>query len=103
MFYLYLGGPEFLKGLESNYTFGSNVTPVLNFTLHGVPAPNVTWLHKDYAGYVSHEKNDSYIYKYSVQLPKLTQKTCGRQLVLKASGYNMTGRTTTVFVTDCKY
>ena len=93
-----------MKGLESNYTFGSNVTPVVNFTLCGVPAPNVTWwLHKDYTGYVSREKIDSYIYEYSIQLPKLTQKTCGRQLVLKATGYNMTERTSTAFVTDCKY
>ena len=101
---LYLGGPEFLKGLKSSYTFGSNITPVITFTLHGVPAPNVTWwLHKDYAGNASREQRDSYTYKYSIQLPKLTQKTCGRQLVLKASGYNVTERTTTVFVTNCKY
>ena len=93
-----------MKRLESNYTFGSNVTPVVNFTLRGVPAPNVTWwLHKNYAGYISREQIDSYMYEYSIQLPKLTQKTCGRQLVLKASGYNKSERTTTVFVTDCKY
>ena len=93
-----------MKGLKSSYTFGSNITPVVNFTLLGVPAPSVSWwLHEDYAGYVSGEKIDSYIYKYSIQLPKLTQRTCGRQLVLKAIGYNMTERTTTVFVTDCKY
>ena len=93
-----------MKGLESNYTFGSNVTPVISFTLRGVPAPNVTWLlHKDYAGNASREQSDSYTYEYSIQLPKLTQKTCGRQLVMKVSGYNMAERTTTVFVTKCKY
>ena len=96
--------PEFLKGLDYSYTFGSNVTPVINFTLRGEPAPNVTWqLHEDDAGNATREQSDSYKYEYSIQLPKLTQKTCGRQLVLKASGYNMTERITTVFVTDCKY
>ena len=93
-----------MKGLESNYTFGSNVTPVISFTLRGVPAPSVTWLfHKDSAGNASREQSDSYTYEHSIQLPKLTQKTCGRQLVLKASGYNITERIATVFVTDCKY
>ena len=101
---MYLGGPEFLKGLESNYTFDSNATPVINFTLRGIPAPNVTWwLHKDYTGNASREQSDSYTNKYLIQLPKLTQKTCGRQLVLKASGHNMTERTATMFVADCKY
>ena len=101
---MYLGGPEFLKGLKSSYTFGSNVTPVIHFTLNGVPAPNVTWwLHEDYAGNASGEQVDSYTYQYSIQLPKLSQKTCGRQLVLKVSGYNITERTTTVFVTNCNY
>ena len=101
---MYLGGPEFLKGLECSYTFGSNVTPVINFTLNGVPAPNVTWwFHKDYAGNALSEQSDSYKYELSIQLPKLTQKTCGRQLVLRASGYYTTERTATVFVTDCKY
>ena len=101
---MYLGGPEFLKGLDSNYTFGSNVTPVINVTLCGIPAPNVTWLlHTDYAGNASREESDRYTYEYSMRLPKLTQKTCGRQLVLNVSGYNMTERTTTVFVTECKY
>ena len=101
---MYLGGPEFLKGLESEYTFRSNVTPVINFTLHGVPAPNVTWmLHEDDAGKTTREQIYIYKYKYSIQLPKLTQKTCGRQLVLKAIGYNITERRITVFVTDCKY
>ena len=93
-----------MKGLGYNYTFDSSVTPVINFALRGVPAPNVTWLlHKDYAGNASREKSDSYTYKYSMQLPKLTQKTCGRQLVLNVSGYIMTERTATLFVTECKY
>ena len=93
-----------MKGLESKYTFGSNVSPLINFTLRGEPAPKVTWrLHKDDAGNAAREQSDSYTYEYSIQLPKLTQQTCGRQLVLKASGYNMIERTTTVFVTDCKY
>ena len=101
---MYLGGPEYLKGLNSSYTFGSNVTPLINFTLNGVPVPSVTWqLPKDYAGNASREQRDSSTYKYSIQLPKLTQKTCGRQLVLKASGYNIRERTATVFVTNCNY
>ena len=40
---------------------------MVDFTLCGVPAPNVTWwLYEEYAGYVSREKIDSYIYKYSI-------------------------------------
>ena len=99
-----MGRPEFLKGLKSSYTFGSNATSVIKFTLNSVPASNGSWwLPKDYAGNASREKRDSYTYKYSIQLPKLMQKMCGRQLVLNTSGYNITERTTTVFAKDCKY
>ena len=90
--------------MQSNYTFGSNVTQVINFTMRGVPAPNVTWtFHVVNADYGTREPIDSYIYKYSIQLPNLTQKTCGRKLVVKAIGHNITEGETKVFVTDCKY
>ena len=55
------------------------------------------------AGNVTREPIDSYIYKYSIHLPKLTQKTCGRKLVVNAIGNNITEEETKVFVTDCKY
>ena len=93
-----------MNGLQPNYTFGSNVTPVINFALLGVPAPNVTWtFHVVAAGNATREPIDSYIYKYSIHLPKLTQKTCGRKLMVKAIGHNITEEETKVFVIDCKY
>ena len=93
-----------MKDLQSNYSFGSNVTPVINFTLRGVPAPVVTWkLHMEDAGNATREPIDSFTYKYSIELPNITQKTCGRELVLTAIGNITKDRKTKVFVTDCKY
>ena len=93
-----------MKGLQPNYYFGSNDTPVIDFILRGVPAPNVTWkFHVDAVGNATPEPIDSYIYKYLIELPNLKQETCGRELVLKAIGHNVTERKTKVFLTDCKY
>ena len=62
---------------------------MIDFTLHGVLAPN--------AGKASWEQSDSYKYKHLLQLPKLMKKTCRRQLVPKANKYNITERTAKVF------
>ena len=100
-----LGGPEFCNGdLHSNFTFGNGVHPVINVTLCGVPAPVVQWrLHDGANDLAKMIKLNNYTYGYLMQLAKLTQKTCGRDLILKAIGYNVTERKSKVFLSSCKY
>lgn len=47
---------------------------------------------------------NSFTYNYTVQLPKLTQKTCGKELTITATGFNDTQITITkIFLENCKY
>ena len=102
---LYLGGPEFCKeDLQSSYSFG-NVTPLINVTICGVPAPTLQW--RFHNGVVTDADrkagSNSYTYEYLIQLPRITQRTCGRELWLNATGYNTTVIRSRVFSTSCKY
>ena len=47
-------------------------------------------------------KINSYTYKYLIELPQLTQRVCGRELVVNASG-NKIKEKRLVFLTNCKY
>ena len=78
--------------------------PVINITLCGVPAPVVQWRLHDGANYLAEmSRLNNYTYEYSMQLAKLTQKTCGRKLILKATGYTVTERKSKVFLSSCEY
>ena len=101
---LYLGGPEFcIDDLRSSYTFGRNVHPLINLTLCGVPPPYVTWRFHEEGGNATSEFINSYTYKHFIQLPQLTQETCGRDLVLNVTGYNSTEKRLRLFLDSCKY
>ena len=91
--------------MQSNYTFSNEtVTPVFNVTLCGVPTPNVTWKFHDGDVVTAIPKGiNSYKYSYLIKLPKLGQKTCGRELLLSATGHNTTTRRRKVFLDSCKY
>ena len=105
MGFFYLGGPEFCSGdLHSNFTFGNVAHPVINITLCGVPAPVVQWmLHDGAINLAEMSRLNNYTYVYSMQMAKLTQKTCGRNIILKATGYNVTERKSKVFLSSCEY
>ena len=85
---VYLGGPEFCeKSLQPNYTLSSNVSPVMKVVLCGVPAPILHWRFKDGSSVMAMRQSiNSYTYEFLINLPKLTQKTCERDLTLIATG-----------------
>ena len=100
---IYLGGPEFCeKDLKSNYTFGIDVTPVINVTLCGVPAPVVRWRFHGGANAVATRKEiNSHTYQYMIQLPNVTQKLCGREITLNFIGKATLERKLHVLLSKC--
>ena len=69
----------------------------------GVPAPIVRWRFND--GPIAVATRDAinfYTYQYLVQLPKLTQKSCGGELTLNASGIIVIERKICVFLEKCE-
>ena len=89
--------------LQSSYTFGRNVHPLINLTLCGVPPPNVTWSYHEEGGNAIRESVNSSTHKYLIRLLQLTQKTCGRDLVLNATGHNSMEKRLPLFLDSCKY
>ena len=90
--------------MQSNYTFGNNVPQVVNVTLCGVPAPILTWSFNDgNLKVASRIKKNSSVYEYEIQLPQLKQETCGRELMLNATGFETIKRSRRVYLTYCKY
>ena len=101
---LYLGGPVFCEGnLQSSDTFGTNVSPLINLTLCGVPPPNVTWSFHGKDGIAERAFVENYKYEYSISLQPLTQETCGRELGLNLIGHNSTKKRLQLFLDSCKY
>ena len=102
MFLLYLGGPEFCQeDLQSNYTFGNNNSQVINVILCGVPAPVVHWKYPNGDNFAAkRELINAYTYKYMP--PKVTQKSCGRELTFHAKGKATLERKLLVFLAKCK-
>ena len=101
---LNLGGPEFCKGNpQSRHNFSENVTPVINVTLCGVPAPILLWNFNDgVAENATRKAINYYTFEYSMQLPELTQETCGRKLALTATGNESIKEELLVFLDSCK-
>ena len=90
--------------MQFNYTFNLTVNQVIDVTLCGVPVPNVTWRFPDgNFNYVTPKPIDSYKYEYTIKLPTLGQRTCGRDLMLKATGNSTIEASVKVFWTSCKY
>ena len=89
--------------LESHYTFGINVSPVISATLCGVPPPTVYWrFHDGPRTVATREEITKYTYKYLIQLPKMNLKTCGRDLTFHATGNTLIVRKRQLFLTKCK-
>lgn len=102
---LHLGRPEFCQGsLPSNLTFDDNSSPRINIVLCGTPQPT---LEGEFIGQKLNIFNmtiDSYTHNYTLQLPKLTQISCGKELKVRAIGNDgVIADETKVFVKNCKY
>lgn len=95
---LSLGEPIFCEKIpETSYTFVEDETPILSFRLCGVPEPIVTWkfieeisnkVLPSESAPVNNAKGKlaSYAYQYSVPLPLMRRKNCGKMLLLSTSG-----------------
>lgn len=102
---LYVGGPDHCKGrFPSNFTFDDGISPRINIILCGVPQPVVQ------AHFIGQKLDivnvtiNSYTHNFTLQLPQLTQTTCGRELTVKATGFNGTlTDETKIFLRNCKY
>ena len=102
---LYLGGPELCQGgFPSNFTFDDNISPRIVITLCGVPQPLVEAELGGQKLDVIDTTSNNYTHNFTLVLPLLTQKICGRELQIKASGYNGTlTDKTKIFLRNCKY
>ena len=102
---MYLGAPEFCQGgFPSNFTFDDNSSPTLNTILCGVPQPKVQAEFNGQKVIVIKATVNSYTHIFTLALPLLTQRVCGKELTVTAMGYNGTLTTkTTIFLKDCKY
>lgn len=102
---LHLGGPEFCQGsLPSNFTFDDNSSPRINIVLCGIPQPTVEGEFFGQKLNVFNMTIDSYTHNYTLQLPRLTQISCGKELTVRAIGYYaVIADKTKVFVKNCKY
>lgn len=90
--------------MKSNYTFGIDVFPVINMTLCGVPAPVVRWKFHDGANAVAtREAINSHTYKYTMHLPIIAQKLCGKVLTLNVTGRATLERKLRVFLSKCMF
>ena len=103
---LYLGGPEFCQGgFPSNFIFDDNSSHRIIITLCGVPQPEVQ---AEFNGQkvvkVINATVNSYTHIFILELPLLTQRVCGKELTVTATGYNGTlTNKTKIFLKDCKY
>ena len=102
---LHLGRPEFCQGnLPSNFTFDDNSSPRINVVLCGTPQPTVEGEFVGQKLNIVYMTIDSYTHNYTLQLPRLTQISCGKELIVRAIGNNGTiADETKVFVKNCKY
>ena len=101
---LYLGGPELCQGgFPSNFTFDDNSSPKINITYCGVPQPKVN------AEFIGEKLNvvnttvNSYTHDYTLELPRLDQTVCGKELTATATGHNGTiTDKIKIFLKNCK-
>ena len=102
---LHIGGPEFCwSDFPSNYTVDDNTSLKIGIVLCGVPQPKVQAEFIGQALKVADATINSYTHYYTLEVPRLTQIECGKELTVTASGNNNTLTfNTTIFVTNCKY
>ena len=102
---LFLGGPELCQGnFQSNYTFDDNSSPIINVTLCGIPRPVVQVIFIDEKLDVLNTTVNTYTHIYALQIPRLSQRTCGKELTVIATGHNgILTKKTKIFIGSCKY
>ena len=102
---LHLGRPEFCHGsLPSNFTFDDNSSPRVSIVLCGIPQPTVEGVFIGQNLNTLNKTIDSYTHNYTLQLPRLTQISCGKELAVRAIGNSsVIAVETKVFLKNCKY
>ena len=102
---LHLGGPELCQdSFPSNLTFEENSSPKISLTLCGVPQPVVQGEFNGETLIVVNTSVNSYTHNYTLQLPQLTQRACGKELTVKTTGHNGSLiKKTRIFLNNCKY
>ena len=102
---LYLGGPQlFQGGLPAYYSFDDNSSPKINIIVFGVPQPIVEGEFIYQKLNVLNKSINTYTHNFTLELPQMTQKACGKELTVIATGYNGTLiEKIKVFVENCKY
>ena len=103
---LHLGGSVFCQGqsLPSNFTFDDYSSPRISIVLCGTPQPTVEGEFIGQKLNILNKTIDSYTHNYTLQLPRLTQISCGKELTVTAIGCNgVIANKTKVFVKNCKY
>ena len=102
---MHLGGPELCQDcFPSNFTFDENSSPRINVTIYGAPQPKVQ---AEFNGQVINVRNETlntYTHNFTLELPRLTQAACGKELKMTITGNNRTlTNKTKIFPKDCKY
>ena len=94
--------------MPNNDTFDDSSSPRINITLCGVPPPIVVGEFLGLNLTVRSTEVNSYTHNYTLELPPLTQRVCGKELTLTATvtatryNGNLT-RKMKIFVKNCKY
>lgn len=86
-------------------TFDDNSSLKINLIVCGVPRPVVEG---KFIGKTLNAQNatvNSFTTNYTLELPQLTQTTCGKELTITATGLNDKSITlkTKIFLRNCKY
>ena len=88
----------------SIFVFDDNSLPRINITLCGVPQPEVRPEFTSRILTVLSKPVNNYAHTYTLELPRLTQTTCGRELIVTAVGHSSTlTKKIKFFVENCKY
>ena len=89
--------------MQSNYSFDDNSSPRINIILCGLPEPV---LKAEFLGRRVNVLNTAvnyYTFRYTLELPRVRQIACGKDLTVTAAGYNGTlTKKTKIFVRNCK-
>ena len=101
----HIGGPEFCwSDFPNNYTADDKTSLNIGIVLCGVPQPEVQAEFIGQALKVTDATINSYTHNYKLELPRLTQTACGKELTVTASQNNNTLTfNTKIFVKNCKY
>ena len=92
------------RSLPSNFTFNDNSSPRINILLCGKPQPTVEGEFFSQKLNIFYKMMDSNTHNYTLQLPRLTQISCGKELTVRTIGCNgIIANKAKILVKNCKY